>query len=65
MMHVIKGWEIKTTVKFRALRRFRFEDTKRIMSPEMCPKSFWTFVKRAPDPHDELERLWGLTRVGL
>ena len=26
-----------------------FEDTKRIMSPEMRPKSFGTFEKRAPD----------------
>ena len=26
-----------------------FEDTKRIMSPEMCPKRFGTFAKRAAD----------------
>ena len=41
--YVVKGWKIKTTVKFRALRRLRFEDTKAIMSPEMRPKSFGTF----------------------
>ena len=43
------GNKIKTTAKFRAFRRLRFEDTKRIMSPEMRPKSFGTFEKRAPD----------------
>ena len=32
---------------FRASRRLRFEDTKRIMSPEMRPKSFGTFEKRS------------------
>jgi len=36
--HVVKGMKIKITAKFRALRRIRFEDTKRIMSPEMRPK---------------------------
>ena len=34
--------------KFRASRRLRFEDTKRIMSPEIRPKSFGTFEKQAP-----------------
>ena len=33
--------------KFHALRRLRFEDTKRIMSPEIRPKSFGTFEKQA------------------
>ena len=32
--------------KFRALRHLRFEDTKRIMSPEMRPKSFGTSEKQ-------------------
>lgn len=32
--YAVKGREIKITVKFRASRRFRFEDTKRNMSPE-------------------------------
>ena len=36
--------------KLRVSRRLHFEDTKRIMSPEMRPKSFGTFEKRAPDP---------------
>ena len=40
--------KIKINAKFRASRRLRFEDTKRIMSPEMRPKSFETFEKRAP-----------------
>ena len=40
--------KIKITAKFRALRRLRFEDTKRIMSPEMRPKSFGTFEKQPP-----------------
>ena len=39
--YVVKG--IKITAKFRASRRLRFEDTKRIMSPEIRPKGFGTF----------------------
>ena len=42
------GIKIKVTAKFRASRRLRFEHTKRLMSPEMCPESFETFEKRAP-----------------
>ena len=45
--YVAKGRKIKITAKFHALRRLRFEDTKRTMSPEMHPKSFGTFEKRA------------------
>ena len=41
---------MKTNAKFRASRRLRFADTKRIMSPEMSPKSFGTFEKQAPGP---------------
>ena len=48
LSYVVKGIKIKITAKFRASRRLRFEDTKRIMSPEMRPKSFGTFEKRAP-----------------
>ena len=44
----VKRIKIKITSKFRASRRFRFEDTKRTMSPEMRLKSFGTFEKRAP-----------------
>ena len=47
--HVVKGRKFKITAKFRALRRLRFENTKRTMSPEMRPKSFGTFEKRTPD----------------
>ena len=36
------------TAKFRASKRLRFEDAKRIMSPKICPKSFGTFEKQAP-----------------
>ena len=43
--YVVKGIKIKITAKFRASGRFRFEDTKRIMSPEIRPKSFGTFEK--------------------
>ena len=32
--HVVKGIKIKTTAKFRDAEHLRFEDTKRIMSPE-------------------------------
>ena len=45
-----KGNKNKITAKFRASRRLRFEDTKRIMSPEIRPKSFGTFEKQAPGP---------------
>ena len=48
--YVVKGIKIKITAKLRASRRLRFEDTKRNMSPEMRPKSFGTFEKRAPGP---------------
>ena len=46
--YVVKGIKINLTAKFRASRRFRFEDTKRIMLPEIRPKSFGTFEKQAP-----------------
>ena len=45
----VKGIKIKINAKFRASRSFRLEDTQRIMYPEMRPKSFGTFEKRAPD----------------
>ena len=48
--YVVKGIKIKTTSKFRASRRLCFKDTKRIMSPEMSPKSFGTFEKRTRGP---------------
>ena len=48
--YVVKGMKIKITAKFRASRRLRFEDTKRIMSPEIRPKSFGTFEKQTPAP---------------
>ena len=53
--YVAKG--IKITAKFRASRRFRFEDTKRIMSPEKRPKSFGTFEKRAPEIQIAIENI--------
>ena len=43
----VKGIKIKRTAKIRASRRFRFEVTKRIISPEMRSKRFGTFEKRA------------------
>ena len=46
--YIVKGIKIKITAKFRASKRLRFEDTKKIMSPEIRPKSFGTFEKRAP-----------------
>ena len=46
--YVVKGIKIKVTAKFRASRRLRFEETKRIMPPEIRPKSFGTFEKQAP-----------------
>ena len=46
--YVVKVIKIKITAEFRPSRRLRFEDTGRTMSPEMRPKSFGTFEKRAP-----------------
>ena len=46
--YVVKGIKIKITVKFRASRRLRCGDTKRIMSPEIRSKSFGSFEKQAP-----------------
>ena len=46
--YVVKGIKSKIITKFCTSRRLRFEDTKRIMSPEMCPKSSGTFEKQAP-----------------
>ena len=46
--YVVKGIKIKITAKFRVSRRLSFEDTKRIMSPEMRPKCFGTLEKQAP-----------------
>ena len=48
LSYVVKGIKIKITAKFRASRRLRFEDIKRIMSPETRPKSLGTFEKQAP-----------------
>ena len=48
--YVVKGIKIKITAKFRASRRLRFQDTKRVMSPEIRPKSFGTVEKQAPEP---------------
>ena len=47
--YVVKGIKIKITATFRASRRLRFEDAKRIMLPEIRQKSFGTFEKQAPD----------------
>ena len=44
----MKGIKIKINAKFRASRHLCFEDTRRIMSPEMRPKRFGSFEKRAP-----------------
>ena len=46
--YFVKRIKIKITSKFHASRRLCFEDTKRIMLPEMRPKHFGTFKKRAP-----------------
>ena len=52
-LHFVKGIKIKIT-KFRASRRLRFEDAKRIMPPEIRPKSFGTFEKQATGPVTEI-----------
>ena len=43
---VVNGIKIKMTAKFRGSRRHHFEDTKRIMSHYVRPKSFGTFETR-------------------
>ena len=53
--HNVKGIRIKITAKFRASRRLRFEDTKRIMLPEIRPKRFGAFEKQAPGHRIDLE----------
>ena len=41
---------MEITAKFRASRPLCFEDTKRIMSSEIRPKTFWAFEKQGPAP---------------
>ena len=48
--YVVKRIKFKITAQFRASRGLRVEDTKSIITPEMRPKSFETFEKRAPAP---------------
>ena len=38
-LHVVKGIKIKVTAKFRASRRLRFKDTKRIVTRNAAEKS--------------------------
>ena len=59
--YVAKGIKMKITAKFRASRRLRFADTKRMMSPEISPKSFGTFEKQAPGLLGFLGELLGIT----
>ena len=61
--YVVKGIKTKITAKFRASRRFRFEDTKRIMPPEIRPKSFGTFEKQAPGHQRFFSRAAGIFGV--
>ena len=49
VVYVLRGIKIKISANFRATRRLRFEDAKRIRPSEMQPKSFGTFATRAPD----------------
>ena len=46
---VVKGIKVKINAKFLASTRLCFEDTKRIMSPKIRPKSFGTSEKQAPE----------------
>ena len=45
---VVKGIKINITARFCASRHLHFEDTKKIVSPEVRPKSLGTFEKQAP-----------------
>ena len=46
--YVVKGIKINITARFCASRHLHFEDTKKIVSPEVHPKSLGTFEKQAP-----------------
>ena len=48
--YVVKGKQLEKTAVFRLSKRLRFEDAKRIMSPETRPIIFGTFEKRVPGP---------------
>ena len=63
--YVVNGIKIKITAKFRASRRLSFEDTKRIMSPEMRPKSLGTFEKQARGRYLGSNPRSGLNFTGL
>ena len=51
--HVVKRIKTKIMAKFRASRRLRFEDPKRIMSPRNTPEKFRDFW--VTGPRTELE----------
>ena len=50
-------------MKFCVSRPLRFEDAKRLRLPEMRPKSFGTFEKRASGPNHLFEGWLALTNV--
>ena len=59
--YVLKGIKVKITAKSAALRRLRFEDTKKIMSPGLSPKRFGTFEKRgmvSANQHKYYRNVW-------
>ena len=62
--YVLKGIKTKINAKFRGSRRLRFEDTKRIMSPEIRPISFGTFEKQAPDCERTLRLFDARSKIG-
>ena len=45
--YVVKGIKINITARFCASRHLHFEDTKKIVSPEVRPKSLGTFEKQS------------------
>ena len=47
-LHVFNIRKTKRIAKFDGLEPRRCEDIKGIVAPEIDPKSFWTFEKRAP-----------------
>ena len=51
-LHVVKGIKIKVTAKFRASRRLRFKDTKRIVTRSAAENVLGTLEKRAPGVKD-------------
>ena len=59
-LYVVKGIKIKITAKFRDTEHLRFEDIKRIMSPEKFP----VFRETGPKIWGTNKEYYGTFRIG-